>query len=178
MSTHTHHDHDRRQQFVTPPPARRGTVPWNLVLAIGGLVLLATIAVTVVGRGRGAGSVPATTGAAGADITVPVATFADGQARFYKYVTAAGQDIRFFVMKSADGVIRAAYDACDVCYRERKGYHQEEDHMVCNNCGRHFPSTSINILEGGCNPAPLQRAIQGNDLVITGAALAAGASYF
>jgi hypothetical protein len=46
-------------------------------------------------------------------------------------------------MKSADGVIRAAYDACDVCYRERKGYHQEGDDMVCNNCGRHFPSTSI-----------------------------------
>lgn len=178
MSTHKHHDHDRRQQFVTPPPPRRGTVPWNMVLAIGGLVLVGTIAATVVGRGRGAGSVPATTGAAGADITLPVATFADGQARFYKYVTAAGQDIRFFVMKSADGVIRAAYDACDVCYRERKGYRQEGDDMVCNNCGRHFPSTSINIIEGGCNPAPLQRALQGNELVITGAALAAGASYF
>jgi hypothetical protein len=90
MSTHKHHDHDRRQ-FVTPPPARRGTVPWNMLLAIGGLVLVGTIAATVVGRGRGAWSVLATTGAAGADITVPVATFADGQARFYKYVTAPGR---------------------------------------------------------------------------------------
>jgi uncharacterized membrane protein len=107
-----------------------------------------------------------------------VATFTDGQARFYKYVTAAGQDIRFFVMKSADGVIRAAYDACDVCYRQRKGYHQEGDDMVCNNCGRHFPSTAINTIEGGCNPAPLQRAIQGSQVVITAAAMGAGASYF
>jgi cation transport ATPase len=114
MSTHTHHDHDRRQQFVTPPPARRGTVPWNMLLAIGGLVLVGTIAATVVGRGRGAGSVLATTGAAGADITLTVATFADGQARFYKYVTAAGQDIRFFVMKSADGVAAMTFSSVSV----------------------------------------------------------------
>lgn len=178
MSKHTHHHHDRRQRFVTPTRARRRVVPWNVVLVLGAVVLLGTITATVVGRGRGGGRVFASAGVAGADITLPVATFADGQARFYKYVTTAGQEVRFFAMKSADGVIRAAYDACDVCYRQRKGYHQEGDDMVCNNCGRHFPSTSINVIEGGCNPAPLQRAIQGDQLVITAAAVAAGTSYF
>ncbi len=178
MSTQKHHHQDRRQQFVTPPPHRGRALSWNMVLAIGVVVLLGTIAATVVGRGRGGGAGFASAGATGADITLPLQAFADGQARFYKSVTTAGQEVRFFVMQSADGVVRAAYDACDVCYRERKGYHQEGDDMICNNCGRHFPSRSINDVAGGCNPAPLQRAIQGNQVVITAAAVAAGASYF
>jgi hypothetical protein len=178
MSKHKHHDHDRRQQFVTPPLHRGRALSWNMVLAIGAVVLLGTIAATVVGRGRGGGRVFASAGVAGADVTLPLEAFADGQARFYKYVTTAGQEVRFFVMKSADGVVRAAYDACDVCYRERKGYHQEGDDMVCNNCGRHFPSRSINDIEGGCNPAPLERAIRGNQVVISAAAVAAGVAYF
>ncbi len=141
-------------------------------------MLLGTIAATVVGRGRGSGSAFTAASAAGADITLPAAAFADGKAHFYKQVTAAGQEVRFFVMKSADGVVRAAFDACDVCYRERKGYRQEGDDMVCNNCGRHFPSGSINDVEGGCNPAPLQRTLNRDQLTITAAAIAAGASYF
>jgi len=72
----------------------------------------------------------------------------------------------FFVLKSSDGVIRAAIDACDVCYRSGKGYVQESDFMVCTNCGRRFASTRINEIKGGCNPAPLNRKIIGKNLVI------------
>ncbi|MEM3554980.1 MAG: Fe-S-containing protein, partial [Candidatus Micrarchaeaceae archaeon] len=60
----------------------------------------------------------------------------------------------------------AAFNACDVCYPARKGYHQEGDVMVCNNCGRRFPTNQINIVRGGCNPAPLERAVDGDTLVI------------
>ena len=44
--------------------------------------------------------------------------------------------------------------------------------MVCNNCGRRFPSTKINVLEGGCNPSPLDRAEKGDQLVIATSDLA------
>ncbi|MBW2565258.1 MAG: DUF2318 domain-containing protein [Deltaproteobacteria bacterium] len=71
-----------------------------------------------------------------------------------------------YVLKSSDGVIRAAIDACDVCYRSGKGYVQEGDFMVCTNCGRRFASTRINEIKGGCNPAPLNRKIIGKNLVI------------
>ena len=29
--------------------------------------------------------------------------------------------------------------------------------MVCNNCGKAFPSDQINVITGGCNPIPLER---------------------
>lgn len=88
---------------------------------------------------------------------IPIAKINDGLAHFYELPSKTGKTIRFFVLKSSDGVFRAAFDACDVCYREKKGYRQDGDIMVCNNCGRKFPSNLINVEQGGCNPAPLNR---------------------
>lgn len=52
-------------------------------------------------------------------VIIPVADVSDGEAHYYKY-DAAGRDVKFFLLKSSDGVIRAAFDACDVCYLEKK----------------------------------------------------------
>lgn len=142
--------------------------------------LLGVVLVYVIVSGSRASSQVAITEIAGAgsDVTLPVATFADGAARFYRYTTTAGREVRFFVMKSSDGVVRAAFDACDTCYRERKGYHQQGDVMVCNNCRRTFRSVDINVLQGGCNPAPLERTVVGDQLVLTAASIELGAMYF
>ena len=81
-------------------------------------------------------------------------------------------------MKSSDGVARAAFDTCDVCFRERRGYRQVGDNMICNNCGRAFPSRDINVLQGGCNPAPIERTVEGDRLVLRASALEQGLVYF
>jgi len=101
----------------------------------------------------------------------------DGKVHFFTY-RAAGTNVDFFILKSRDGVIRAAFDTCDVCYREKKGYRQEGDFMVCNNCGQRFQSDLINEVKGGCNPAPLQRVVTANEVRIAAADLADGARYF
>ena len=100
------------------------------------------------------------------EIRIPTSIFEDRQAHFSSTTLPDGQPINFFVLKSADGVIRAAIDACDVCYAARKGYHQDGDDLVCNNCGLHFPSNRINEVKGGCNPSPLTRTVEGNSVVI------------
>ena len=90
----------------------------------------------------------------------------DGNAHYFKVRAADGIMVSFFTLKSKDGTIRVAIDACDVCYRAGKGYIQEGDFMVCENCGRRFPASKINVVKGGCNPAPLERQIVGSNLVI------------
>jgi len=107
----------------------------------------------------------------------PLTTFDDGQAHFYSFVDA-GKPIDFFVLKSTDGVVRAAFDACDVCFGAHKGYRQQGDLMICNNCGQQFPSLKINEVRGGCNPGPLERTVEGTNLVIRSTDIAAGAGYF
>jgi uncharacterized membrane protein len=98
-------------------------------------------------------------------VKLPASLFEDGKARHFQHV--AGEfTIKFFVLKSSDGIIRAAFDACDVCWPAGKGYYQEGDYMVCRNCGRRFASVLVNEVKGGCNPAPLNRKIENGKVVI------------
>ena len=110
-------------------------------------------------------------------VKLNAADFSDGKAKYYS-VDVSGKAIRFFVLKSSDGVIRSAFDACDVCYLAKKGYRQAGDLMICNNCGQQFPSERINIEKGGCNPSPLERQIEGESVIITRADIEKGVIYF
>ncbi len=111
-------------------------------------------------------------------VTYPVKTFDDGKARHYKHKTPDGITVKYFILKSSDGVVRAAFDACDVCWPAGKGSFQDGDVMVCRNCGRRFQSLKVNEVKGGCNPAPLKRQVVGDQLVIQVSDIGEGRQYF
>jgi len=110
-------------------------------------------------------------------VKIPLKALDSGKALFLQQ-DFGGRQLYYFALKSSDGVYRAAFDACDVCFRKNRGYRQEGDIMVCNQCGQTFPSTKINEIKGGCNPAPLSRKVEGQYLVIQKADMAAGKEYF
>jgi uncharacterized membrane protein len=110
-------------------------------------------------------------------VSFTVSEFDDGKARHFQH-SYGDITIKYFVLKSADGVIRAAFDACDVCWPAGKGYFQDGDVMVCRNCGRRFASVQVNEVSGGCNPAPLTRQIQGDKVMIQVKDIIAGKNYF
>ena len=157
------HDHraQKRSQFSQGLHAKNN----RTILLIAGLGLALILLLYVFSTNR------ATAGASAAKavnglINVPLAELANGQAKFFNYVTANNKPIRFFAIKSSDGVYRVAADACDVCYRAKMGYHQDGDDMVCKKCGRHFPSKDVNVVTGGCNPDGVSATVQGDKLVI------------
>lgn len=150
-----------------------------LVLAIAALAVLAVglnLAGLWPGQGARAAS-PASRQPVDGAYTYPQSLFTDGKARHFKHVEG-DTEIRYFVLRSGDGVIRAAFDACDVCWPENKGYAQDGEAMVCRNCGRRFASTKINEVQGGCNPAPLIRTIENDQVRIQVADIRNGAGYF
>jgi uncharacterized membrane protein len=110
-------------------------------------------------------------------VRLPASLFEDGKARHFLHV-AGEYNIKYFVLKSSDGIIRAAFDACDVCWPAGKGYYQEGDYMVCRNCGRKFASVLVNEIKGGCNPAPLNRRIENGKVVIEIKDILDGRQYF
>lgn len=110
-------------------------------------------------------------------VALPASQFNDYKARYFVYEFPQ-KEVFFFVVKSSDGVIRAAYDACDVCYHQKKGYKQDGDLMICNNCGQVFPTDRINIEKGGCNPAPLDRTTEGENVVLKVSDIFQGVRYF
>ncbi|HEY3309091.1 MAG TPA: DUF2318 domain-containing protein [Desulfuromonadaceae bacterium] len=111
-------------------------------------------------------------------ITVPVSKLADGKARFYK-LEDGGKEITFFAVKASDGSYKTAFDACDSCYRAKKGYEQQGDKLNCNNCNQKF---AINRLgpnaTGGCNPGYLPHQLSNGIILIKADDLKDGARYF
>ena len=153
------------------------------------LLLMAACAVLVIGggilfMGRSKDQAPPLArvfqpeAAQAAELTYPVTEFADGTARFFGRQTTDGLQIRFFVLKSSDGVIRSAFDACDSCWRAGKGYRQDGDEMVCQNCRMRFASVKVMEVKGGCSPSPLPSRVEDGRVVIRVADVEAGAQYF
>lgn len=113
----------------------------------------------------------------GSVVKIQKSEVSDGSAHFYS-IKFNGKEIKFFLLMDNSGVIRAAFDACDVCYPAKKGYRQEGDFMVCNNCGQKFHESRINEVRGGCNPSPLERKLDGDYVVINVSDIQQGNKYF
>ena len=111
-------------------------------------------------------------------VTLPLAKVSDGKAHYYRFADG-GKDIAFVVVKGSDGKYRTAFDACDSCFREKKGYEQKGSVLVCKNCNRQFAIDRIGPHEvGGCNPSYLPSKASATGITITAADLKAGARYF
>ena len=99
----------------------------------------------------------------------------------YYNIDANGVQVRFFYLRADDGKVRVAMDACDVCYENKKGYRQDGNDMVCNNCGNRYPISGLgteNKNPGGCWPGYLPSAVEGDNLVIEKSDIASGSWRF
>jgi uncharacterized membrane protein len=165
----------KRSQFSDVGTNKKSST--GILVAV--LVVLAAVAIYLVATSGGEKSSSDTAAAQenSAEFRIPAASLSDGQAKFFTH-NSGGATVRFFVIKSSDGVYRAALDACDVCFHAKKGYEQEGDEMVCRNCGQRFPSTLINEVRGGCNPVGVNRSVDGDSVVVKKSDLEGFKSYF
>ena len=110
-------------------------------------------------------------------VRIPLKTLDSGKALFLS-MESEGRQLYYFALKSPDGKYRAALDTCDVCFRTNRGYRQEGDQMVCNNCGQKFACDKIGEVKGGCNPHPLAHKEEAGVMVIRKSDIVAGKEYF
>ncbi len=102
----------------------------------------------------------------GENIKIKVSSISE-QAKYYYYDKDSVR-IKFFVVIGYDNKIHVAFDACDVCYAEKKGYKQMDAIMVCNNCGKQYNIVGIGTdnLTGGCWPSYLPLTISTDAIYI------------
>jgi len=163
----------KREQFNEKPSSGKKLLAPVVVLVIA----VVAVAVWFLFGAQTAGGPEIVSAGQDGLIRFAAADYNDGKARFYSFKGETGP-VDFFVVRSHDGVIRSAFDTCDVCYKALKGYRQEGDDMVCNNCDQRFKTDMINVVKGGCNPAPLQRQQVGETIVIAANDIKSGAWYF
>ncbi len=110
-------------------------------------------------------------------VKIPLKTLDSGKALFLQ-IESEGRPYYYFALKSKDGKYHASLDACDVCFRANRGYRQEGDDLVCNNCNQKFAAVKLGEAKGGCNPHALQHTVEGQSMVIRKADILAGKNYF
>ena len=173
-----HHTQSKKDTVLKP----KNSISWLTIFVVA-VALTATVAfafylTALPGPPPGLPAAAAVPGSLSTEtVSFPVERFEDGRAHFFEH-RSGNITIRYFILKSADGVLRAAFDACDVCWPSGKGYEQQGDEMVCRNCNQRFASVLVNEVSGGCNPAPLGRLVQYDRVVLKVGDIEQGSRYF
>ncbi|MBW6451908.1 MAG: DUF2318 domain-containing protein [DPANN group archaeon] len=110
-------------------------------------------------------------------IKIPVSYVTDTMKKYT--LNVGGVSVVYFTVVGSDGVIRTAFDACDVCGGS-KGYRQDGTDVVCNNCGKYFAIDDIGSKNGpgGCWPSFLDHKVEDGFVVINEKDVADGAFRF
>lgn len=104
----------------------------------------------------------------GDKVQIAESEFKGTEANFYNTKLSSGETIYYFVVRDKQGIFRAAANACQVCFDDRQGFHQEGDYMVCNTCRSRYPLSKIATEKGGCNPGPINpnlEVVDGNVII-------------
>jgi uncharacterized membrane protein len=88
------------------------------------------------------------------DLVINIADLTEN-ALFYP-VDIDGTRMEVLAVKTQDGIIRTAFNTCQVCYSSGRGYFvQTGTVLVCQNCGRRYRMSQVERQAGGCNPVPI-----------------------
>ena len=170
----------KKEQFSHSPLGKGGNLKFYVaiiaLIAVVGYLAMGALNQNSTTTAPSATAVQPTPGAS--EIRIPLSDVGGGEAKFYETALTGNRTARFFVLKTSDGVYRAALDACEVCFAGHNGYHQEGDEMVCNKCGRHFLANTVNNGTTGCHPFSLTRTVEGQSLVLKVNELENGSKYF
>ncbi|MDR2608265.1 MAG: DUF2318 domain-containing protein [Treponema sp.] len=91
-------------------------------------------------------------------------------ALFYP-VDIGGTRVEVLAVKAPDGTIRTAFNTCQSCYRSGRGFYKQQGTvLVCQNCGKRFRMSQVEVRSGGCSPVPIfkdDKTVSGNTITIS-----------
>jgi uncharacterized membrane protein len=94
----------------------------------------------------------------GHDVVIDISGLKPGAPVFYTHHYKK-KKISFFVVKIGDTVM-SFLDACNTCYRYRRGYKFENGLLVCLYCKEKYSIEQIAIGTGNCFPIQLAGSVQ------------------
>lgn len=111
-------------------------------------------------------------------VALDVSDLAVNEVRFYRFLNAGNQEVKFFVGRDENGAIHTAFDAAENDYRRRRGFRSENGWLVNNKCDTAGRLSEVNAGGGGCRPVPLDHRLDGDTLVLEEADILSGWRYF
>ena len=112
------------------------------------------------------------------EVRIDVSALENRQVRFFRFLNAGNQEVKFFVGRDAEGLIHVAFDASTTDYKRKRGFRHEGDWMVNNKCDTAVRLTEVNAGGGGCKPVVLEHRLVGNELILAETDILGGWRYF
>jgi uncharacterized membrane protein len=111
-------------------------------------------------------------------VEVDLAGFGRDEVRFYRFLNAGNQEVRFLVGKDTAGRIQVAFDASENDFKMNRGFRAGDGWVINNKCDSSFRLTEINAQPSGCAPVPLKFIRDGDRLVLAEADILGGWRFF
>ncbi len=111
-------------------------------------------------------------------VKIDVGALAPLEVRHYRFLNPANQEVKFFVGRDGGGTIQVAFDASEVCFKAKRGFHPQGEWVVCNKCDKSFRLAGVNNGHGGCEPVQLAHRVEGDRVLIAEQDVLAGWRYF
>ena len=111
-------------------------------------------------------------------VKVDLAGISNSSGLFFTYLSSSGRNVDYFVYRNSAGTPNVVLDACRTCYRWRKGYRLDGDHVVCIKCDMRFSLDSLDEGTGSCIPIHVDAAVSDGSMAIPSAELEEGSKFF
>ncbi len=100
------------------------------------------------------------------------------EVRFFRFLNAGNQEVRFLVGRDERGTLQVGYDANDSHYKANRGFSYQDGWIIDNKCETNTRLSTINQGGSGCKPAAMKHRVEGDQLIITEVDMLAGWRYF
>jgi uncharacterized membrane protein len=115
---------------------------------------------------------------ASGQVVVGVADLEPRQVRFYRFLNAGNQEVKFLVGRDRFGTVQVGFDASETHSILGRGFRHEGDWLVDNKCDSAVRLERVNEGGRGCRPVPLAHRVEGDRVVLAEQDVLRGWRYF
>lgn len=112
------------------------------------------------------------------EVAIEVAALAPLQIRFFRFLNAGNQEVKFFVARDERGGLQVAFDASESDFKLKRGFRLDGNWIVNNKCTTSFHLSEVNDHPSACAPVPLPFQARGDRIVLAEADILGGWRYF
>ncbi len=111
-------------------------------------------------------------------VVIDVSDFDTNEVRFYRFLNAGNQEVKFLVGLDRFGEIQVGFDAGDSHYKLRRGFRAQDGWIIDAKCDSTSRLESVNEGGSGCKPTPLAHRVEGRTVLLDEREILRGWRYF
>jgi len=111
-------------------------------------------------------------------LEIDASAIGKSEVRYYRFLNAGNQEVKFFVGRDRHGTLQVAFDASESHAQLGRGFRHEGDWVVDNKCDSASRLENVNEGGHGCRPVPLPHRVEGDRVILAEADVLRGWRYF